>query len=1066
MCIKEIQDDFNPLHKKVFARWVNEKIKSNDQLIDISNEQILTKLAQVLTKSDKILPTENEQKQNIIQSIIEIFENDGVKFDQLSIENMNENCEKFIEKVIWNLISHYSINRSLSSTELNINDNEINQKNEKNNFVKENLLSWAKKRISNYPYVYNFEPYELFLCALLDSYVPDKINYKALNPKDSENNMKLALSVMKYLGIPIYIYQEDITNKIDEKVLLTQLSSLKIVMNVQESMSHTLSISNSDYEDEKSLQTSDNSSNTFTDNSSNTFTDNSSNTFTDNSSNTFVEFDYDSFSQSESLEKLSPRNQLMNHDPSLLTLSNKESIYNSLTNALSETQKVSQRQIEKLMASVESLTQQLMESKVQVGQLTKKEKIDQETIKNLMNKLENSQPQTNNQSKIDELNSQIDILKKEIMNSDILKNELKMKLTETENNDKKTIEYLKQQLNESENKMNKLTQIISENEKKNQEKLNDLQQKLSDSQNEVNELSLKLSNVDHINQEKINELKKKLNNSEKEKNEFTQKGKINQETNNELLQKLTNSENKLNELTKKLSEIDQIKQKKIDELNQKIKESENQINELTEKLSKTEDNDKEEIENLKQQLNESESKVNELTTNNEKDETIDDLKQKLEESENQINELVTKLSKTENNDKETIDNLKEKLVESENKSNELTTKLSEIDQINQIIINELNQKIKETENQINELTTKLSETESNNNKTIDSLNQKLRESSNQINELTTKLSKTENNYNETVDNLKQKLVETENKNNELNTKLSTIESNNKDTVDNLKQKLKELSTKLSNADNNNETIDKLKQKLEESENKVNELTTKLAESKTKTQELITKLNKTEEDNQETIECFKQKLAKTLDINKSLIEQLSSENTEIKLSQSSSENQSNNSSQITEENDHSNESELRQKLEETETNYNIVSKQLSEVQISMRKALFDSEMKTQTLSLKFHQEIEDLNEEKNRLIKELEIAKSKEIFLTNELDKTKKNAEVEINHLMVALSDSENKCIQFYDKNQAEIDSLKKELKESKEQTISAQSDFEQMKKAFSDSQARLCQLYEKIYHAN
>ena len=88
-------------------------------------------------------------------------------------------------------------------------------------------------------------------------------------------------------------------------------------------------------------------------------------------------------------------------------------------------------------AQKESLTQ-----KYNKELQTKKEKIDQETIKNLMNKLENSQPQTNNKSKIDELNSQIDILKKEIMNSDILKNELKMKLTETENNDKKTIEYL------------------------------------------------------------------------------------------------------------------------------------------------------------------------------------------------------------------------------------------------------------------------------------------------------------------------------------------------------------------------------------------------------------------------------------------------------------------------------------------------------------------------------------------------------------------------------------------------------------------------------------------------
>lgn len=81
-------------------------------------------------------------------------------------------------------------------------------------------------------------PYDLSLCALLDSYFPEKINYYSLNPNETEHNSKLATQVMDELGIPVFVYPEDITNqecKVDDKTLLTQLSTAKVILDQKSS---------------------------------------------------------------------------------------------------------------------------------------------------------------------------------------------------------------------------------------------------------------------------------------------------------------------------------------------------------------------------------------------------------------------------------------------------------------------------------------------------------------------------------------------------------------------------------------------------------------------------------------------------------------------------------------------------------------------------------------------------------------------------------------------------------------------------------------------------------------
>ena len=71
------------------------------------------------------------------------------------------------------------------------------------------------------------------MCALLDSYVPDKINYYSLNAGDVQKNAEHACNVMKEIGIPVYVMPEDLIRsggKVDEKTLLTQLAAAKIVL--------------------------------------------------------------------------------------------------------------------------------------------------------------------------------------------------------------------------------------------------------------------------------------------------------------------------------------------------------------------------------------------------------------------------------------------------------------------------------------------------------------------------------------------------------------------------------------------------------------------------------------------------------------------------------------------------------------------------------------------------------------------------------------------------------------------------------------------------------------------
>ncbi|KAK8893063.1 ERAD pathway [Tritrichomonas musculus] len=158
---------------------------------------------------------------------IDILTKDGVHLKGISGKEVNENKEKFI----------LSLNKSVSfnNDRSNINDKtKYSTKSKVTHYTaelhyKQALMQWAFDRTESYPDINEFQPYCLSLCALLDSFYPDKINFYSLYPKNTEKNAKIAIKVMQELNIPVLFDLADTqSTKINDKALLTQLAEIKI----------------------------------------------------------------------------------------------------------------------------------------------------------------------------------------------------------------------------------------------------------------------------------------------------------------------------------------------------------------------------------------------------------------------------------------------------------------------------------------------------------------------------------------------------------------------------------------------------------------------------------------------------------------------------------------------------------------------------------------------------------------------------------------------------------------------------------------------------------------------
>lgn len=229
MSLARINEEWIPLQVKVFSRWVSNQLKEDSQnditdvTKDLSNGVALVKLATSLTQKQAPRQWVHDPKRNVdkVQNCdmaVDMFAKDGVRFVGISGKDINDNNEKLILGLVWSLITHYSIGKTVSTDDSKINDSTGNKCNNSKDY-KNVLLSWANDRIDSYPNIQKFTPYGLSMCALLDSYVPDKINFYSLDPNNTKANTELATHVMKELGIPVYVYPEDIlrNNAVDEK---------------------------------------------------------------------------------------------------------------------------------------------------------------------------------------------------------------------------------------------------------------------------------------------------------------------------------------------------------------------------------------------------------------------------------------------------------------------------------------------------------------------------------------------------------------------------------------------------------------------------------------------------------------------------------------------------------------------------------------------------------------------------------------------------------------------------------------------------------------------------------
>lgn len=257
--LNKLDDQWAPLQAKVFTRWVQQNLEGTGNEVtdirsDLTNGVALVKLAEILTNkpASRTWVKEPKRKVDMVQNCelsLEMFTKDGVKFVGISGKDIHDKNEKLTMGLIWTLILHYQVGKAVSDEKAATNESSIPLSDSSN---KEKLYNWAAERTASYSNLDNYKRYDLSMCALLDSYVPEKINYSSLDKNNSQ--AELATKTMEELGIPVYVYPNELSetdNKVDEKTLVTQLSAAKIVLDKLSSTNNLVSDVNDSLKIEK-----------------------------------------------------------------------------------------------------------------------------------------------------------------------------------------------------------------------------------------------------------------------------------------------------------------------------------------------------------------------------------------------------------------------------------------------------------------------------------------------------------------------------------------------------------------------------------------------------------------------------------------------------------------------------------------------------------------------------------------------------------------------------------------------------------------------------------------------
>jgi hypothetical protein len=226
---KKVSQDWAVLQKKIFSRWVKQKLHSknipvNDVLVDLHDGKVLRALVETLSErqyNDKTFGkwTENcKNDYNKIDNInccMKFIKDCGITFKITpNVEDIMRGDEKTILGIIWALI--------LKFVRFDDDDSDLD--------ATKALLLWVRNKTHEYKNVEIGESYTnsfasgMALCAIIHKHRPKLINYDSLNPKEPLSNFDVALNAANnYFDMERYIEPNEIVN-LDEKCLFIFVS--------------------------------------------------------------------------------------------------------------------------------------------------------------------------------------------------------------------------------------------------------------------------------------------------------------------------------------------------------------------------------------------------------------------------------------------------------------------------------------------------------------------------------------------------------------------------------------------------------------------------------------------------------------------------------------------------------------------------------------------------------------------------------------------------------------------------------------------------------------------------
>ena len=664
--------------------------------------------------------------------------------------------------------------------------------------------------------------------------------------------------------------------------------------------------------------------------------------------------------------------------------------------------------------------------KGQIKQLKENQNMDLNVIQELkenINLLENDKQNLKitkeklliKENELKDMNKKIKDLKKKCEKDDELIENLKNEgnRLKKENDGIKYLEMEKegymQQVEEKENEIKNLEENMREKE----QNIRKLNSELDEKKTGIKSFQIKMEKMEKDFNNQINNkdliIKELENNIENEKNEKKKQKKIVQELNDNLIEannKINNYENKIKEQNRNM---------KIN--NNELEELKNEIINLKKKIENLEKSKQELIQEHTIEVDKLHKEIFELKSN------INKLKSDNKTKDNNMQYLKEEKEKLEKMKEDYINEVKEKESEIQNKITELNTLKDEIQEKNNILNNN-DYTLKSQDNNISDLNKRLSEKKEENEK----LSQEIRQMKNTItgkdfeNE---KLQKIISELNRELNNTKEKDDQ----------KISSLESQ-------INEMEKEIKTSKSALNENDITIRNLQKEINQNKsvynNEIKKLNTEKNDLNNKL-EISTKKEKenetTKQKNEQNLKIFQDELKRRILViedlkkkNEGFLNDLN--NNKSKLGKLSEENKKLNEelSKIKKELDNSKKDNIKQK-EEYQTNKEEKNNLIKSIELLKQKNTLDLKSYEETIQ----RQVKEINELNQNLLKLNTVNQQQTI----ELQKTKETVEdlekenEELYHRMQDYEEIKTELNLFKDREQSGGNFVFKEINKSK-----------------------------------